>query len=105
MHIVKQFSTSILVNDSGITFKRIYQVPVPVMKIDSNILSPISDTMFHIEIRCGVISWNFDWNLPFRRILNRSKKKKRKISSKMKFASHEIIQHKIQSLFPRKSTF
>ena len=78
MHIVKQFSTSVLVNDTDITFKRIYQVPVPVMKIDSNILSPVSDTMLLIEIGCGVISWNFDWNLQFRRILDRTKEKREK---------------------------
>ena len=78
MHIVKQFSTSVLVNDTDNTIKRIYQVPVPVMKIDSNILSPVSDTMLLIEIGCGVISWNFDWNLQFRRILDRTKEKREK---------------------------
>ena len=70
VHVVKQFSASILVDNAHVTLKRVYQVPVPMMKIDSDIFSPISDAMLVIQIRCCVISWNFDWNLHVRKTLS-----------------------------------
>lgn len=42
-------------------FKRIHQMPVPVMQIDTNILTEVPQSMLDLIVRCCVAFWDFNW--------------------------------------------
>lgn len=63
MHIVEQLAAPVLVNNPDIGLEWIDQMPVPVMKIDPDIFPPVSHAMLLVEVRRGVIPWNFDGQL------------------------------------------
>lgn len=64
MHEIKELTTTIFIHDFNILCGMgIDEVPVPVMRIHSNIFSEVSETIFRFEIRCGVISVNLDRDL------------------------------------------
>lgn len=63
VHIVEQLAAPILVNNPDVGLEWIDEMPVPVMKIDPDIFSPVSHTMLLVEIRRGVVTRNFDRQL------------------------------------------
>lgn len=63
VHVIEQFSSSILPNYLLSPFEWIDQMPMPMVKIDTKIFPEIGYTMLDFQIGSCVIPWYFYWNL------------------------------------------
>lgn len=63
MHVEEKLSTSVFSDDFYRPGEGINQMPMPMMKVYTYVLTPISNTMFRLNIRSCVISWDFNWHL------------------------------------------
>lgn len=61
MHVEEEFTTTILSNNGSLCGrKRVDEMPMPVMQVDANVLTPVGYAMFFFKISCGVVSWDDD---------------------------------------------
>jgi len=63
VHVIKQFTTPVFIYDIQRSFERIDQMPMPMVKVDTNVLPEIADSVLEVQIVGRIIMWYFDWGL------------------------------------------
>lgn len=63
VHVVKEFAPAVLLHDFGRPRERVNQVPMPVVKIDAQILSEVRQPVLCLPVCGGVVTRNFDKSL------------------------------------------
>lgn len=63
MHVVKEFASSVLINDFPRGVYRVNQMPVPVVEIDTNVFTEVGEPVFFVQIGGRIISRDFQSRL------------------------------------------
>lgn len=63
MHVIKQLATPVLIDNTGRSFVRVNQMPVPMVQIYTDVFTKVADFVFRVQIVRGVIVWYFDRRL------------------------------------------
>ena len=61
MHIEEQLPAAVFRNDLAlIGSERVYEMPVPVVEVDSDVFPPVRQTVLDVEVRGSEVSWYYD---------------------------------------------
>lgn len=63
MHVEEELTTSVLPDNIDRSTEGVDQVPMPVVKVDAYIFSPVGYTMFRFKIGSRVVTWYCYWHL------------------------------------------
>jgi len=63
MHVIKQFTAPVFVYDVQRSVERIDQMPMPMMKVDTDVLAEIADSVLGVQIVGRIIVWYLDRGL------------------------------------------
>lgn len=63
MHVKEQFAASVLVDDVAGPAVRVYQMPMPVVKIHADVFAEIAHPVLDVQIVGGVVERDFDRSL------------------------------------------
>lgn len=64
MHVVEEFAATIFIYDGAVgRVEGVYQVPVPVVEVDADVLAEVRHTLLRLQVRGCVVRWYQDWDL------------------------------------------
>jgi len=63
VHVIKQLTASVLVDDARRSFVRVHQMPVPMVKVYTDVFAKVADSVLRVQIARGIIVRYFDRSL------------------------------------------
>lgn len=63
MHVVKQFSAAVLIDDLRRSLEWINEMPMPVMKVNADVLPEVANSVLHVQVVGSVVVGYFNGSL------------------------------------------
>lgn len=63
VHVKKQFTAPVFIYDFQRAIERINQMPMPMVKVDTDVLAEVADSVLEVQIVGRIIMWYFNWGL------------------------------------------
>ena len=63
VHVVEELAAPVLIDRHSGSVKRVDEMPVPVVKIDADVLTPVGDAVLWIGVSRREVQWDLNWAL------------------------------------------